>query len=288
MIKMSKALASAMTNFKLQITNNFKVLNSKFKSFDIWHLAFGIYLVFGAWSLVFIQPVLALDASASAEASTSADVTDKIKLIKEEVASKAAKLKVEVNQKMQNKVFVGSVTRVASDKIILNTRTGTYSIVINEYTLYGSDDPKFKKYSFKNVEEGDYIAALGDVDDKNIMTAKKIQLQVTTKVSPLVQFWGRVQSINGGGLQILKNDNSIQKVITTLKTSYQQGINEATFADIKQNLYIAGVGKKTADQLVADFIYITPTGSIKPEKKPASPAASIKATATPSGNIKKK
>ncbi len=252
-------------------------------------------------TFVLIAPALAVDSSGSAIASPSASLsptlTDKINAIKVEIASKAAKLKTEVNKKMQNKVNVGSVSQVQSDKIILSTRTGPKTVLINEYTIYGSDDPKFKKFSFKNVEVGDNVAALGDVDDNKMMTAKKVQLLPVAKPINPQSFWGKVQSAAGNTINLEKSDHTMGSLYTSEKTNYLMGGVEGSFIDVKINHYLAGMGKlnsnnehsSSSNNLVADFIYLIPSGAtLKPAKKLASPSASIKAIASSSAKPQNK
>lgn len=215
------------------------------------------------------------------EASAEASVKDKIEALKKEVASKAAQLKTEVNKDLQNKAYVGKITSYNSTDVTISSLSGEKNIKINEYTQFVDETTSKKttnKLMTKNLAVGDFIAGLGDIDDKQVLTAKrviKIKEYLPEKVS---YFWGQVQKISGNSVTIKPRDGAEINITTLGITTYQLGSEEASFMDVKVNKYLAGVGtviknKKTS----ADFLYLIPsTGYVKPEKKVASPSATPK------------
>lgn len=219
--------------------------------------------------------------SAKKEA-TPTSVLDKLSELKKEIASKAAKLKEEVNKKMENKALVGQVLEITESRINLKTKTSTKFININEFTNYqdGPQTTKTSKIAFKDIEKDDLVAALGDVDDKEVLNAKKIvKLDKTIyEISKKKFYWGQVQSITGNIINLKTRENPEVKLVTSNNTSYQMGNDEATLATIKPNRFIISLGSTNSkNQNISEFIYILTNGGIlKPDLKTASPSTSAK------------
>jgi len=106
----------------------------------------------------FIIPyALAVDASPSSE------IKSKLEELKKGIASKAAKLKREVAQKLTNKSYVGTVENKTNNSLTVITKNGAKIVTINQDTV-----------SPKTLNLKNYVAALGDIDDTGVLTAKKI------------------------------------------------------------------------------------------------------------------
>lgn len=210
------------------------------------------------------------------EASPGASVKEKIEALKKEVASKAAQLKTEVNKDLQNRAYVGNIKSINSNQITISTLSGNKTVKVNEYTVY-RDETKSTKSTLdvKSLKENMYIAALGDVDDKLVLTAKRLVISKPIEVPQASYFWGQVQKKAGGSITIKPRDGTEITILTTDITSYQLGAEEASFIDVKVNKYLAGIGTVIKEKkTTADFLYLIPsTGYVKPEKKAASPSA---------------
>lgn len=212
-------------------------------------------------------------AKTASDSSKLATLKDKIEALKKEVASKAANLKLEINQKLQNKAFVGQVTEITNSKIAIENRAGAKIIVVDEYTLYQDTTAKTKKKAVtqKDFAKGDYIASLGDVDDKNVMTAKKVtKLSKTNFDQKETQIvWGQVVSVNGHNITI-KDSAGRKKEITASNAQFKLGTADSSILDAKVNKFLAAVVLRNN----ARFIYFIPSmGYIKPEKTASSSAA---------------
>lgn len=110
----------------------------------------------------------------AADSTPSADIKSKLEELKKEIASKAAKLKQAVSQKLTNKAYAGKVENATETSATLFTKSGAKIITVNQDTVFESKAKTKKK--FIKLSPGDYVAALGDIDDTGVLTAKKMML----------------------------------------------------------------------------------------------------------------
>ncbi|MBI2022568.1 hypothetical protein HYS97_01825 [Candidatus Daviesbacteria bacterium] len=240
----------------------------------LWFMVHGkIFLLLFLFLLLTInskQPtIFAQESSQSGKtASKSATLTEKINALIKESASKAAALKTEVHKKLENKAVAGKVSFVQGSKIILKNTKGDRTILVTEYTQYQTGNQKpSKSLSFKNVKEEDFIVALGDIDDKSNLNAKKIVFLDNYKTQEKFAVWGQVQSVVGNVLNLKDKNGKPQKVILRPGTEIRLGNEEASRLDLKPNSQVIAVG--------SEFIYIaTRGGKPKPEVKSATTSAS--------------
>lgn len=248
-----------------------------------------IMLVVIAFLLLITYYVLPINA---AESTSSATVREKLEALKEEIASKAAKLKQEINLKLQNKAYIGSVKTKTENSITLATPAGAKIISINEDTTYENFDSKVKtKFSFKTLTEENYIAALGDIDDTGVLTAKKIILH-TSSNNKKELFWGQIIAISDTLLTIKNKAGKNISVAIDKDTIFQKGQNEILLSKIKLNDTVSVSGYNEEELFEASLIYIqTPLVSTKQSvatksAKVATSSAKINPTpksATPAG-----
>jgi hypothetical protein len=232
---------------------------------------------------ILYTPYPTFAASPSPTASASANpLKQKIEALKQEIASKAANLKAEIKEKLQNKAYFGPIIEVKDNSITITLKKNPKVVLVNEYTEY-QDQSKLKKkqLTLKSLSPDDYIVALGDVDDKNNLTAKKI-----IKIDPLKQsshraVWGQIQSSQNPTITIKLKDGKTQSISIDEETQIFLGDKEASFVDIKVNKYLVASGKMDGNTLEASYIYLIPTTgftlpqNVKPST-PASPSASPK------------
>lgn len=230
---------------------------------------------------IFVICYLLFASSAYAvEASSSANLLDKINALKKEIASKAADLKNEVSKKLQNKAYSGFVTEITDTSVLLDSGK---NILVNEYTEYSSKVKSQKsKLTLKDFAPEDYVVALGDVDDK-----LQLKTKLLIKTQPLASdssklVWGQIISVFAGEITVKTRDNQEKDIQTTGATKFILGNDEASILDAKKGKFLVAKGKMQGEVLYARFVYYVPSvGFIKPEKKAAS------SSATPSGSPKR-
>ncbi|MBU1032182.1 hypothetical protein KKE03_04670 [Patescibacteria group bacterium] len=220
-----------------------------------------VLIVLGMLFLLHPSP-FTLHPALAADSSPSADIKIKLEELKKEIASKAAKLKQEVNTRLQNKAYVGNVKSKSDQSITLASRTGPKMISINQDTVYESRVKSKTKFSFKTLAEEDYIAALGDVDETAVLTAKKIVLLPATNYEPKTYLWGQVISISDKLFTIKARD--FKNVSATHKDS----------SVLKINNFVILTGKYNKNNIFeAEFAYVIPQGGILKPKNTATPSA---------------
>jgi hypothetical protein len=256
----------------------------------IYKLCFLLFLAFYIlYSTFYIPDALATDSTPSAPIkSESADFKQKLKVLQEEIASKAAKLKQEVSQKLQNKAYIGFVKSKSDTSLTIATITGTKIININEFTEYSGKTATKTKLSFKTLAVDDYIAALGDIDDNEVLTSKRILK--TEPVKPVTKqiVFGQVTAVDRDNQVItLQTKNGQSKSFTcTDNTNIKIGKNDAGFIDIKfgRNIIVVVVESPSGGQ-IARLVDIL--GAANDEAKTASASAVPTKLASPSAAIKK-
>ncbi len=251
---------------KIQKNQVFQTItNNQFLKFK--YLVIIICLLLASCYLV-IPPILAADST------PSADIQKKLQELKTEIASKAAKLKQEVNQKLTNKAYIGVVKSKSSTSITLAAKNGTRLISVNQDTQYQDNTPKKKGIKanapgLDSVKEESSIAALGDVDDTGVLHARKIViLPPTTDLLPKTHLWGQVTSISD--LASIKTKEASTAAVSTSNIDTKFKLNDFVI--------ISGVKNKN-DIVEAHFLYVIPTGAVlKP--KISTPSATPKPTTT--------
>lgn len=216
--------------------------------------------------LFFILTALFLPLSvAAADSTPSADIKSKLEELKKEIASKAAKLKDEVSQKLQNKAYVGFLKVKSQNSLTLATQKGPKIVNINQDTVFESRLKSKKSFSLKTLTLEDFIAALGDIDEVGVLTAKKIVL-LPPQPSPKTALWGQIISISEK-LATLK-DRNLKNIAVSLPPS-----------TAKVNDFVILTGNFNKNEIFeADYVYIIPQGGILKPKKVATPSATKSTT----------
>lgn len=229
-----------MTNYKLQIINALIFL------FIILHSSF------------IIPTALAVDST------PSADIRTKLEELKKEIASKAAILKKEVDKKLTNKAYVGKIKTKSDTAVTLASKNGPRIVNITQDSEFISQ-VKAKKYSQKLMSQEDYIAALGDIDENQVLTAKRLILLPQPQDQNKTYLWGQIVAIS-------------EKLIT-LKTKDLKNIS-VSLPDqraVKQNDFVILTGIMGKNEIFeADFVYVIPQGGFLRPKKTATPSAKAK------------
>lgn len=250
-------------------------------------LTFGLLLAFLPFNFYLLTfPVYAVDAPSSA--SLSAELKEKLDNLKKEIASKAAKLKQEVNNKLQDKAYIGSLKSKTGSSITLASQTGAKLITVNQDTVYFNELKPKQKITLGSFTEEAYIAALGDIDDNGVLTARKIILLPQPKVTKNY-LWGQILSVSNKLIIVQKRDLS-KETVSFAQANIKKGDNEASQKDLdaRDFVIITGVQDKN-DLFQAEFIYIIPQGGIiKPKKtatSSAQPSPQTKQVASPGAKV---
>lgn len=196
-----------------------------------------------------VNPALAQESTKSATPSSS--LQDKLKALKDEIASKAASIKQEVNKKLQNKTYAGVIKTLNDKSITLSSKNGERIINLDEYTEFETGS---KKPSVKDLKIDNYIVSLGDVDDKNTLVAKKIiKLDKTPKAKSI--YFGTITSIKNPSLNLKTKEAEIT-VNTNNQTKISLAGAEANFSALAKNKTVIVTGEKLEQGMKASFIYI--------------------------------
>lgn len=215
--------------------------------------------------------------TSAADSTPSADIKSKLEEFKKEIASKAAKLKQEVNRKLKDKAYVGQVKSKSNSSLTLAARLGSKIVSLNQDTVFESN-VKGKKFSAKILTEEDYVVSLGDIDETGILIAKKV---ILLDPKPYIQnpksyLWGQIIAISDKLITL--KDKGAKNVAVSLNNQ----------SEIKLNNFVILTGTKNKNDIFeAGFVYVFPqAGIIKPKKtrlpdgqvatssaKPATPSA---------------
>ncbi|OGE64953.1 hypothetical protein A3I48_04275 [Candidatus Daviesbacteria bacterium RIFCSPLOWO2_02_FULL_36_7] len=200
----------------------------------------------------------------AAESTPSADIKAKLEEFRKDIASKAAQLKQVINQKLRDKAYIGTVKSKSDNSLTLSAYSEPKVISINQDTIYESKIKSKKKFnSLQNISEEDYVAALGNIDETEVLTAKKIVLLSTASHKLKTYLWGQIISISDQ-LVTLK-DKDFKNNAASLPDSSQ----------VKLNDFVILTGTKDKNDIFdAGFVYvISQEGVIKPKKIATQSAA---------------
>lgn len=246
---------------------------------------FIIYLFILILSLTINHQSLIINPVQAIESTPSSSLQDKIDSLKKEIASKAANFKKEVDKKMQNRAFIGQIKEKSANKFIINTfKNSSRTILTNDYTVYQNKSIKATKknaLSLKDLQENDFVVALGDIDDRSILTAKKI-----IKFTPVPGYPGQttqavlgyIESYSPTSMSLKTTDNKKLTLKITNGTSVNLGNEESALSSLKPNQLVAAVTESSSSANLR-FIYILPQRNS--QLKSVKPQPQI--TSTPSG-----
>ena len=249
-----------------------------------------LFLAIAVLTILLITP-----AAVHAQAATpSSSLKDKIKELQQQIASKAAQLKQEVNQKLQNKAYIGFIKSKNSSSITLASSTGSKIVSLNTYTIYSGD----KVSNINHIVVDDYVVALGDIDDTGVLTAKKIiKLPEPGGITKKI-IAGEISSIEQNTITIRTTQNETISALLSPQTTILAKKNLLAINDLKIGFRIAMVTMNTqgktndvSSNTKVRFIYVIANASggtniMKEATSSAEATASAKA-ATSSAKSKK-
>jgi hypothetical protein len=213
-----------------------------------------------------LQPATSL----AQDSSPSGSLLQKLTELKEDIASKAAQIKTEMSKKVQNKAIIGSILDIRSTDITIQTLNSVKTVKYDEFTeIIGS---KGKKIEIDTLETRDNIAALGDVDDKNVLVAQRLIFLDNLASNSAQLIWGQIQKTSGSVITIKDKSGQTQTILTNAQTAFFLGSEEASMLDAKVEKYLtARVIKQKDNTLRARFIYFIPSPGFNKPLKQNSP-----------------
>lgn len=222
-----------------------------------------------------------IPAAYAADSTPSASIKSKVDALKAEIASKAAKLKQEINSRLQNKAYVGVIKQKSDNTLTLASSSGPKIVKTTQDTNYQVTKKSKSKTTFATLSEEDYIAALGDVDETGVLTARKIiVLPTTNNQKPKTYLWGQIISVSDNLLNLRDKDAKSVAVSITSQTDTQ--------GNYKKNDFVIVSGLMSQNEILeAKFIYVIPQGGFIKTKQLATPSAQP-ATKSASQSGKKK
>ena len=204
------------------------------------------------------QPMYPVYASSASDSANI--IQQKIEELKAEIASKAAQIKQEITKRLQNKVLVGTVLSKDDKQLtVLNPQSEEKKVLINDYTVVD------KKLAVKS-----YIIALGEIDDKDNLVAKKIIVSQKPDDNKIIS-WGELQSTEKSVLKLKQKDNSETsfKLLPNTNISSKQG--DLKISDLQNGLILVTVAVKKEDATPsARFIYVITKKVKRPEATSSS------------------
>lgn len=219
----------------------------------------------------------------AAESTPAADLKEKLSQLQKDIASKAAKLKQEINQKLQNKAYVGLVKSSSATSLTLANDHGAKIVSLNQDSEFSSHHKKVIRYSLKTLKEDDFVAALGDVDENGVLTARKIILWPTPPPEAKIHLWGQVISLSDNLITLTTKDGKSVTVSVTSETNLEKDGKEVSLAQVLKNNFVIVTGVMGEEEtLLADFIYLYSQPAFLKPKKIATPSAQASSSASPS------
>lgn len=230
---------------------------------------------------IVVLPTYAAPATSSAE---------RIKELKESVATVAAKLK-----KDSKKVFSGEIKTLNENGLVLTQKNGsTKTVLFNEETIFYRSGVESKtKINLKNLAVGNQVSAFGNLTQNSLTTETKdnelLAKIIIVRTKPL-NLNGKVTevSVNDGTLtvQTPKNGSYIIDVETTTKIfiyDKETGLSKLTLSKIKagDRVHINGFSalpKSEENRVTANRILVLPGKAIGIV---ATPSAFPKSSPTP-------
>ncbi|KKS13348.1 MAG: hypothetical protein UU67_C0026G0006 [Candidatus Daviesbacteria bacterium GW2011_GWB1_41_5] len=147
---------------------------------------------------------------------------------------------------------MGFVRTVTSTSLDIETNTATKSAKLNEFTEILSKGKKIK-----NVTLGDYIAALGDIDEVDNLIAKKI-IKLTPPGPAPKTIFGKVLNIDSKNIIIQNKEKQNVNLLVNADTTYKSAsAKEVGIKDITPGREIIIVATPAKSEVLQTrFIYI--------------------------------
>lgn len=213
---------------------------------------------------------------------------DKVQGIREAVKEKVRE-KLEEVQKGQKRAFVGEIKKASDNSLTLMALQGEKQVTVSEETTIIDKDRK--EIELDALEVGDYLIAMGYLEETDVLSAVRIVVTNELKVPDREVAFGEVTDISAEEkILTVKNQKkgtiyTVETTATTKITKKIEGkVQEVKFADINEGDRLVAIGKATENEetiISAKIIHIIPGQAIGlTEEEAPSPTPSPKATPT--------
>lgn len=216
-----------------------------------------------------------LPTAVSAQTSSpSADLQQKIDQLKQEIASKAAQLKNDINHKLQNRLIAGLVQSKTDSQIIITTTDKSQTALIDKFTDYEYGNLK------ESINKDDFVVALGDIDDKGNLLARRVVKQIPPVENAAQYVFGTIETASQSAVLIKEKDSSEGNFLINSDTNFKSDSGDFSVRSLTKDqtiILVANPGK--SGTLIARFIYLVkeaPAVSAS-STKPSSDSASVSA-----------
>ncbi|OGE31689.1 hypothetical protein A2631_00900 [Candidatus Daviesbacteria bacterium RIFCSPHIGHO2_01_FULL_44_29] len=226
--------------------------------------------------LPFFHPLYPIYAAESSDSSQL--IKQKIDDLKKEIASKAAKIKEDISKHLQNKFILGQIKSSTDKSILVEDNKAEKAILINEFTSFVRTDGT-KKVDPKNIV-GNFALALGEIDDKNNLLAKKVLISASSPEVDKKVVRGTIVRIEANLLTIRLRDESTASAKLSKKTTLMSAKrNDLGVSDIQPGSLVILVSTQPDETDIARLVYLIsqPKPTASPASNAATPSASVKA-----------
>ncbi|RJP46530.1 MAG: hypothetical protein C4584_01465 [Armatimonadetes bacterium] len=245
-----------------------------------------IFLLFLTVSLivsVFYPPFIQA-AEPTKTASPSADRTAKMEALQKDIASKAATFMADIQRKLQNRIIVGVIKSKSADSLIIATKDGSRIVALNEDTEYliPAKEGKDKEARLKDLEVEDYIVVLGNMDETESITAKKVIKRVLPESQERFVMYGEIIVLDGLTATIKTKNHQEQEIVFSLNKDviYKNSKNKIlskNFLETGDKIVISGE-RSSSGKTTVSTIYFFPlsltTDPIEASSSAATPVSS--------------
>ena len=242
-----------------------------------------------AGSLILAMKIAAQSPTPEISPTAEEVSDDKVQGIREAVKEKVRE-KLEEVQKGQKRAFVGEIKKISNSTLILTALQGEKQVTVSEETTIIDKDRK--EIELDALEVGDYLIAMGYLEEADLLSAIRIVVTNELKLPDREVAFGEVTDISAEEkILTVKNQKkgtiyTVEATGTTKITKKIEGkVQEAKFADINEGDRLVAIGKATENEetiISAKIIHVIPGQAIGlTEEEEPSPTPSPKATPTP-------
>lgn len=205
-------------------------------------------------------------------------VKEEVQEIREAVKEKVRE-KIEATRAGQKRAFVGKLTEIFNNTLVLDTRLGERRAQVATGAAIISFEKKIK---FEGLEIGSFVISMGYLREDEILDTRRVVVTEKPEIAPerLVAF-GKVTDINENTKTILvehpkKGTNWTVEITTKTRiTKKVEGkVKEVDFKDIAQGDRLVAVGTTVEgeeNKITAKIIHVIPGLAVGQEKEEVTP-----------------
>lgn len=224
-------------------------------------------------SLFLISAAYFTPTTYAVEASKSSNfIQQKIDELKAEIASKAAKIKEQITRKLQNKILTGTIASISDNQITIlsDYPHSERQIITNEYTTFVKKGTK--NTDITDIKPGDYVASLGDIDDKNNMIAKKVVVTSPPETTKTI-LTGEIQEVATNSVKIKRDTTEL--ILNFDKKSFFDSQNGTlTIKSLQIGNIVAAVSIKQDQSNYLRYLYLLNNRVSTPSATPTNSTTS--------------